>query len=119
MTHRNKLFAIIILVAACTQKPAENVIDWKVADLPNIERIEGSPQTVTEKVGDVAYFGGSGCVTENSPAAVTRINGAVTSLTIPPRTVTTAGSASSGTPLTVSANAAFTASPSCVTRKSS
>ena len=37
----------------------QNEIDWKVAELPHIQKTEGNPQTVTTPLGKAAVFSGS------------------------------------------------------------
>ena len=59
MTNCKKNFASVLIMFACGALFAQGVIDWKIADLPHIERTEGNPKTVDTPLGKAVYFGGS------------------------------------------------------------
>ena len=60
---RNLLFsaAAALLLAACTATPqGPQTIDWRVADLPCIDSIMGTPRTFATSLGDAVVFDGEG-----------------------------------------------------------
>lgn len=58
---RNQLFstAAALLLAACTTAPqGPQTIDWRVADLPQIDSISGAPRRFATPLGDAVAFDG-------------------------------------------------------------
>ena len=54
-----KIVTSAFLVFMCAAGSAQNVIDWKIAELPHVQKTEGNPQTVTTPLGPAAAFSGS------------------------------------------------------------
>ena len=59
MTHCKKILANVFFVFACAAISAQNVIDWKIAELPQVQEIKGNPETITTSLGKAVAFGGS------------------------------------------------------------
>jgi len=53
-----KTFLFTILFYFVGLLMVQNVIDWKVAELPHIQKTEGNPQTVMTSLGKAVAFGG-------------------------------------------------------------
>jgi len=49
----------IVFTFAFSAISAQNVIDWKIAELPNIQKTEGNPQMVSTPWGKAVAFGGN------------------------------------------------------------
>lgn len=58
-THCKVIVASALLAFTSVVLSAQNGFDWKIAELPHIQRTEGTPQTATTPLGNVAVFGGS------------------------------------------------------------
>ena len=52
------LVALLAVVGCSTPETIEGTIDWKVADLPQIDSIKGAPTLVDTKLGKAVHFGG-------------------------------------------------------------
>ena len=59
MTQCKKIVANALLMFACCVLSAQNVVDWKVAEIPHAIRKEGEPKTVTTPLGNAVAFSGS------------------------------------------------------------
>ena len=59
MTRRIKLITSVLFMLVCAVLSAQNVIDWKVAELPHVQKIEGKPQMVATSLGNAVTFSGS------------------------------------------------------------
>ena len=51
-----KIIVSLLLPFACLTLSAQNVIDWKIAELPHVQKTEGSPKTVMTPLGAVVAF---------------------------------------------------------------
>ena len=59
MTQYKKIAASIPMLFVCIALGAQNGIDWKIAELPHVQRTEGNPQTEETPLGKAVAFGGS------------------------------------------------------------
>ena len=55
-TYRKKIITGPFLALACFVLPNQNVIDWKIAKLPDVEKTVGSPKTVKTALGEAVAF---------------------------------------------------------------
>ena len=59
MIHYKKIATIACLLFACLVLSAQNGIDWKIAELPHLQRTEGNPETFETPLGKAVQFNGS------------------------------------------------------------
>ena len=59
MIHYKKIMASPFMVFVCFALSAQNVTDWKIAKLPNVEKTVGSPKMVMTPLGEVVLFNDS------------------------------------------------------------
>ncbi|MBQ1952150.1 MAG: hypothetical protein II345_04325, partial [Alistipes sp.] len=52
------LAALLLAVACATPEPIPGTVDWRVADLPAIDSIKGSPTLIDTKLGKAVHFNG-------------------------------------------------------------
>ena len=57
--HCKKIVTSALFTLICAMLSAQNVIDWKIAELPHVQKTEGTPQTVTTPLGQAIAFNGS------------------------------------------------------------
>ena len=59
MTDCKKIITSILFVFICSTVFSQTVFDWKVAELPHVQKTEGNPQMVTTPLGKAVVFGGN------------------------------------------------------------
>ena len=59
MTHQKKILANVLFIFVCAAISAQNIIDWKIAELPHVQEIKGKPETITTSLGKAVAFGGN------------------------------------------------------------
>ena len=56
MIYHKKIVVSVFLAFACFVLKAQNVIDWKIAELPYVQKMEGSPKTLITPLGEAVIF---------------------------------------------------------------
>jgi len=59
MTHCKKIVASALFALVCSTASAQDVFDWKVAELPHVQKTMGTPQKVMTPLGNAVSFSGN------------------------------------------------------------